>query len=52
MKQRGPGEHGRRKSLGRERPRPGFEAPGAGPPPDGRNPQDARTTGHLNTQPL
>ena len=33
MKQRDPGiarPGGRRKSLGRERPRPGFEAPGAG----------------------
>ena len=43
---------GRRKSLCRERPRPGFEAPGAGLPYDGPSPQDPRTTGHLNTQPI
>ena len=43
---------GRRKSLGRERFRPDFEAPGAGLPYDGPNPQNARTTGHLNTQPI
>ena len=41
---------GRRKSLGRERSC--FEAPGTGLPYAGPNPQDARTTGHLNTQPI
>ena len=43
---------GRRKSLGRERPRPDVEAPGAGLPYDGPSPQTPRTTGHLNTQPI
>ena len=53
MKQREPREPGRMaEEPGPGTPQPRFRAPGAGPPPDGPDPQDARATGHLNTQTL